>query len=301
MKEKKYTLYILLGLLYPAVKVIYYIYGFVYLRGIMYGVIAGILTIMAGILAFKEYKGENKPIGHRLAVLLPLLIIPLTPLTMIVHLGAEALQIEKISVFVIFEGIAIAQLVLGILMFRGLIFKRGTDELAMPGIGFAIMRTVLTVRNIFRKPEKILRDVGIKKGQTVLDYGCGIGNFCTPLSEMVGDRGMVYALDVHPLAIKAIEREIEKKKISNIRPILSNMDTGLSDESVDVILLYDVFQMITDKEKLLKELHRVLKPDGILSATAEHLDVDEFMSVLTKEDLFTLVEQKGEIFTFRRD
>jgi ubiquinone/menaquinone biosynthesis C-methylase UbiE len=201
---------------------------------------------------------------------------------------------------VIFEGIAIAQLVLGILMFRGLIFKRGTDELAMPGIGFTIMRTVLRVRNIFGKPEKILRDVGIKKGQTVLDYGCGIGSFCIPLSEMVGGDGVVYALDVHPLAIKAIEREIEKKGISNIRPILSNMDTGLSDESVDVILLYDVLQMIPEKEKLLKELHRVLKPDGILFATAKYLDVDEFMSVLTKADLFTLVERKGEIFTFRR-
>lgn len=132
MKENTYTLYILLGLLYPAVKVIYYIYDLVYLRGIIYGVIAGILTIAAGILAFKEYKEEHKSIGHRLAVIFPLLIIPLTPITMIVHLGSEALQIEKISVFVIFEGIAIAQLVLGILMFRGLIFKRGTDELAMP-------------------------------------------------------------------------------------------------------------------------------------------------------------------------
>ena len=132
MKENKYVIYILLGLLYPAVKVIYYIYGFVYLRGIMYGVIAGILTIAAGILAFKEYKGENRSIGHRLAVLLPLLIIPLTPTIMLVHLGSAALQIEKISVFVIFEGIAIAQLVLGILMFQGLIFKRGTDELAIP-------------------------------------------------------------------------------------------------------------------------------------------------------------------------
>ena len=75
----------------------------------------------------------------------------------------------------------------------------------------------------------------------------------------------------------------------------------MPDESVDVVLLYDVFQMISDKEKLLEELHRVLKSDGILFATAEHLDSDEFMNIFARGNLFTLIEQKGEVFRFKRD
>ncbi len=201
----------------------------------------------------------------------------------------------------IFEGIAVAQFIVAILMFRGLIFKRGTDKQKMPRIGFAIMKTVLTLRSLFKKPERTLREMGLQKGQTVLDYGCGIGSFSIPAAKLVGDDGVVYALDIHPLAIRAVEKEIKKKRISNVKTILSARETGLPDESVDVVLLYDVFQMISDKAKLLEELHRVLKSGGPLFATAEHLDPNEFMNIFAKENSFTLVEQRGEVFRFKKN
>ena len=59
--------------------------------------------------------------------------------------------------------------------------------------------------------------------------------------------------------------------------------------------------MVSDKDKLLEELHRVLKSGGVLFATAEHLDPKEFMNIFAKENSFTLVEQRGEIFRFKRD
>jgi len=163
------------------------------------------------------------------------------------------------------------------------------------------MKTVLTLRSIFKKPERILREMGLREGQTVLDYGCGIESFSIPAAKLVGDDGTVYALDIHPLAIKAVEKKIEKKQIANIKTILSARGTGLPDGSVDVVLLYDVFQMVSDKEKLLEELHRVLKLGGVLFATAEHLDPKEVMNIFAKGDLFTLVEQRGEVSRFKRD
>ena len=301
MNKKIYFYYILIAVLYPVVKVICYINGLVYLRGVIYGLIAGVSTITIGILALKEYDGADKPVWHWLAALVPLIIIPLTPIIMILHLGLRTFLMEKMAIFMIFDGIALAQFIVAILMFRGLIFKRGTDKQKMPRIGFAIMKTVLTLRSIFKKPERILHEMGLREGQTVLDYGCGIGSFSIPAAKMVGDDGVVYALDIHPLAIRTVEKEIKKKRISNIKTILSSRGTGLPDESVDVALLYDVFQMISDKEKLLEELHKVLKSDGVLFATAEHLDPKEFMNIFARENLFTLVEQRGEIFRFKRD
>ena len=284
---KTYALYILLGLLYPTVKVIWYINGLVYPRGVVYGLIAGVITICIGILAFKEYAGAEKSVWHWLAATAPLIIIPLTPIIMIYHLGLKVFLTEKMAIFMIFDGIVVAQFIVAILMFRGLIFKRGTDKQMMPGVGFAIMKTVLTLRSLFKKPERTLREMGLREGQTVLDYGCGIGSFSIPAAKMVGDDGVVYALDIHPLAIKAVEKKIEKKQIANIKTILSSRGTGLQDESVDVVLLYDVFQMVSDRDKLLDELHRVLKLGGVLFATAEHLDPKEFMNIFAKEDLFT--------------
>ena len=301
MNNKKYFFYIFLGVLYPVVKVIYYINGLVYARGVIYGIIVGVLTICIGILALKEYIGERKPVGHWGAALIPLLVIPLTPVIMIIHLGPEMLQLEKITVFMMFEGLAIAQLVLAVLMFRGLIFKRGEDRLMMPGIGFMIMKTVLRVRNIFRKPERILHQMGLQREQSILDYGCGIGSFALPAARIVGDDSIIYALDIHPLAIRAVEKEAKKKGISNIKTILSDRDTGLPDECVDTVLLYDVLQMISDKEKLLEEIHRVLKSGGSLFATAEHLEVTDFLNVITKKKLFTLSSQKGKLYQFMKE
>lgn len=298
---KKYTFYILLGLFYPVFKVICYVNGLVYLRGVVYGLIAGALTISIGILALKEYGGADKPLWHWLAALTPLIVIPLTPIIMIYHLGLTVFLTDKMAIFMVFDSIAIAQFIVAILMFRGLIFKRGTEELMMPHIGFAIMKTILTLRSIFKKPERTLREVGLQKGQTVLDYGCGIGSFSIPAAKMVGDDGVVYALDIHHRAIKAVEKEIKKKRFSNVKTILSDRDTGLPDESVDIVLLYDVLQMISEKEKLLEELHRVLKSGGILFATAEHLDLKEFMNIFARENLFTLIEHRGKVFRFKKD
>jgi len=99
-----------------------------------------------------------------------------------------------------------------------LIFKRGTDKQKMPRIGFAIMKTVLTLRSLFKKPERILHEMGLREGQTVLDYGCGIGSFSILAAKMVGDDSVVYALDIHPRAIRAVENEILFATAEHLNP-----------------------------------------------------------------------------------
>ena len=301
MNKRIYFFYILIAVLCPMVMAIYYINDVACIHAVRSETIAAILSTCAAILAFSEYRGARKPVGHWLSASIPLIGIPLIPVAMIIHIGFETFLTERIIAFTTMEVFALAQFIVAVLMFRGLIFKRGTDKQKMPRIGFAIMKTVLTLRSLFKKPERILREMGLQKGQTVLDYGCGIGSFSIPAAKMVGDDGVVYALDIHPRAIRTVEKEIKKKRISNIKPILSARETGLPDGCVDVVLLYDVFQMISDKDKLLEELHRVLKSDGFLFATAEHLDSDEFMNIFARGNLFTLIEQKGEVFRFKRD
>jgi len=42
---------------------------------------------------------------------------------------------------------------------------------------------------------QLLRNAGIFEGQTVLDFGCGAGNYTIPAAEIVGKKGKVYAVD----------------------------------------------------------------------------------------------------------
>jgi ubiquinone/menaquinone biosynthesis C-methylase UbiE len=112
---------------------------------------------------------------------------------------------------------------------------------------FRMMSIVLRVREPFKKPMKRLRKVGLQEGQTVLDYGCGIGSYVIPASKIVGASGKVYALDIQPMAVDRVKKRAEKNGLSNVQTITSNIDTNLPDKSVDVVLLYDVLQMIRNR------------------------------------------------------
>ena len=80
-----------------------------------------------------------------------------------------------------------------------------------------------------------------------MDYGCGIGFNTIPASEIVGENGKVYALDIHPLAIKTIEKKIREKGLVNIDTIISDLDTKLPDKSVYIFLLYNILPMIKNR------------------------------------------------------
>lgn len=132
MDKKLYFLYILLGLFYTLVKLIYFfISDLVGVRAVIYGIIAGGLTIYAGILAVREFnkkqKSVSKPLGHWLAALLPLIIIPLTPLTMQREQGPQWLLGDRLTIFVIYEVIAITQVFLAVLMLIDLMLKRDSS------------------------------------------------------------------------------------------------------------------------------------------------------------------------------
>jgi len=109
-----YVFYVIAGSLYFLVKAVCYCFGFVYFCGVVLGLIASVLTVGAGIFAFKKRKKTSCRLAHWPAVVLPLLILPLTPAVMIYKLGEEMFHPEKMTVFFIFEFLAVAQVVLAV-------------------------------------------------------------------------------------------------------------------------------------------------------------------------------------------
>ena len=151
------------------------------------------------------------------------------------------------------------------------------------------------------KPEEEINKLDLREGQKILDYGCGIGSYTFPAAKLVGEKGRVYALDKQPLAIKKVEERAQREGFCNIDTILSDRDTGLPDESIDVILLYGVLPEIKHKEPLLRELYRVLKPNGYLSTRfCFRMKKDRILKIIEETNLFSLKEQKGHILNFSK-
>ena len=162
---------------------------------------------------------------------------------------------------------------------------------------FRILSIMIAIRDILVNLDKVVEEIGIQPGNVVLDYGCGLGSFSIPTAKIVGEKGKVYALDIHPLALKRTKKKAQKKKITNIEFIHSDCDTGLNDESVDIILFYDLLKSLLTPQKQLVELYRVLKPEGILCVKDIHSD-DKILSIITGNDLFKLKIKSKKQFMF---
>jgi ubiquinone/menaquinone biosynthesis C-methylase UbiE len=133
-----------------------------------------------------------------------------------------------------------------------------------------------------------------------LDFGCGPGHYTIAAAKMVGANGKVYALDIHPLAVQSVEKKARKAGLTNITTILSDRDTGLPDQSIDIALAYDMIHMVKDKQSLIKELHRVLKQNSILSVLAEHLKVEDVLKILEQDGLFSLKDRQGNLINLNK-
>ena len=167
-------------------------------------------------------------------------------------------------------------------------------------LSFKLMALSFKLRDLLLPRMKILEEVGIEPGFSVLDYGVGPGSYIIPTSRLVGEKGKVYALDINPLAIERVQRIIEKKGLTNVETIHSDCKTGLPDESIDVILLYDTFHEIDNPTELLAELYRVLKPNGILSFSDHHMREKEILSQLTSGGLFQLSKKGERTYSFSK-
>jgi len=158
---------------------------------------------------------------------------------------------------------------------------------------------------IFRNPgwrRKMLRRAGVKEGDVVLDEGFGIGTSSIVAARMVGPKGKVYAIDNEPVHIIILWLRAKIRWLKNLKVFLSGAEsTGLADGSVDVAYISDAFHEFP-KERTLKELHRVLKPGGILAIWEEHekKGVTQALKLANEQGLFSLVEQEKGFYKLRR-
>jgi ubiquinone/menaquinone biosynthesis C-methylase UbiE len=168
----------------------------------------------------------------------------------------------------------------------------------MSDLGFRTMALTFKIRDLLRPRRDVVKEARIREGFHVLDYGCGSGSYVEAVVGLTGKSGKLYALDNNPTAIRMVKQMALKKNFTNVETILTDCETGLPAESIDVVLLYDVFHDLADPQGVLQELWRVLKTDGILSFSDHHLEMEETVSSLTKNGLFELAEKGEKTYSF---
>ena len=151
--------------------------------------------------------------------------------------------------------------------------------------------------------QNFLKEIGINKGHTVLDFGCNVGHYTIPVAKVVGKESKVYAVDKDSKALTQLMHTAKSEGLENIVPITTSAEfnINLKNESVDVVLLYDILHYINLKErrKLYNEVYRILKISGFLSIYPKHYKLDEPLGELSDTELESLIQEiENENFCF---
>jgi ubiquinone/menaquinone biosynthesis C-methylase UbiE len=156
------------------------------------------------------------------------------------------------------------------------------------------------LRDLFSPPKRMLDEIGVRPGFRLLDYGCGPGSYSVVAADLVGPSGKVYAADINPLALRRVRRVATSKGWGNIETIHTDCATELENENLDVVLLYDTYHDLENPDCVLEELHRVLKPDSILSFSDHHMEEELILDRITGGGLFRLLGKGRKTYTFQK-
>jgi len=125
---------------------------------------------------------------------------------------------------------------------------------------------------------RFLMKIGMKSGQTVVDFGARVGHYSIPAAIAVGRAGQVYAIDREQRDLNQLVRKTEDLNLKNIKPVQTkgHVILDFDDASIDVILLYDVLHYLDKKKReiLYSEAHRILKINGWISVYPKHVIED---------------------------
>jgi ubiquinone/menaquinone biosynthesis C-methylase UbiE len=130
--------------------------------------------------------------------------------------------------------------------------------------------------------EAVLREIGVRDGMRVLDYGCGSGRYTILSGKLVGVKGTVYALDINEKALHSLEKAVQSKGFKNITLIYYDEGSKIpiNDGSLDLVLLIDVIQEVNDWRRLFEDLLRLLKQEGVLAVFPMHVDAESVVNAV---------------------
>lgn len=120
----------------------------------------------------------------------------------------------------------------------------------------------------FLDPEAIIARLDIHPDMAIADLGAGSGFMTIAFARLVGETGVVAAVDILDSALEIIDSKAKILGLKNIQVIKGNLEmvggSGLKDSSYDLAVLANVLFQNDDKHSMVQEAFRILKPGGTI-------------------------------------
>lgn len=148
---------------------------------------------------------------------------------------------------------------------------------------------------MFTDPVQNVLEFGFMPGQSVADLGSGAGHYASAISKAIGEKGLVYAIDLQQDLLVRIMKEAEEDGRSNVRvihgDIEKNRGTLLGDSVVDGAVFSNILFQLGDKDSAVLEAFRILKPGG-KAGVVEWSDLSFLAGVKTEGEKKVISEEE---------
>ena len=113
------------------------------------------------------------------------------------------------------------------------------------------------------KPGLVLQALKLKPGDAVADIGAGTGYFSWRMAKEVGAKGKVYGVDLQPEMLELLAKNMAQRGVTNVVPVRGTIeDTRLPTNSVDLVIMVDVYHEFSHPYEMMQSICRSLKPGG---------------------------------------
>jgi arsenite methyltransferase len=120
-------------------------------------------------------------------------------------------------------------------------------------------------RDRWQKPDEVVKAMGLKPGETVVDIGAGTGYFTRRFAAAVAPNGRAIGLDVELGMVEQMKKDAAARGLKNYEArVVKPDDAGLANDSVDVIFLCDTFHHIENRPAYFRKLIPAFRPGGRL-------------------------------------
>src|SRR3989344_2163354 len=120
---------------------------------------------------------------------------------------------------------------------------------------------------MFTDPIQNLKQFGLREDMVVADLGAGTGFYSIAAAHMV-PKGKVYAVEVQKDFVTTIRNKAKESHVNNLEVLWGNIEklggTKIGDRIVDAVIASNVIFQIEDRDTFIKEVKRILKPQGML-------------------------------------
>jgi tRNA A58 N-methylase Trm61 len=149
-------------------------------------------------------------------------------------------------------------------------------------------------REAEEQPERALDALNLKPGMIVADIGAGVGYMSLRMAKRVGPSGKVYANDLQPEMLAKLRENAARGGIANVITVLGDVaDPKLPPNTMDLVLLTDVYHEFSQPQQMLRKIRETLKPDGRL-VLLEYRAEDPRIPI-NPEHKMTVAEVKAEL------